>query len=102
MRCCASSRGKLRRERSVDTGERHCGNAGPPHVMKSLLSSLVFVALLCGRVCADVSFPGETIDEWHGFKRHKFEVDGCAAWVVEPKKELPGRPWSWCMEFPDA
>jgi hypothetical protein len=47
-------------------------------------------------------FSGETIGEWRGFKQHKFEVDGCAAWVVEPKVALPGKPWSWCMEFPNA
>jgi len=47
-------------------------------------------------------FPGETTDQWHGFTRHKFQVDGCSAWVVEPKTALPGKPWSWCMEFPDA
>lgn len=51
---------------------------------------------------AQLSFPGETIDEWQGFRRHTFQVDGCKAWVVEPKAALPGRPWSWCMEFPDA
>ena len=51
---------------------------------------------------AALSFPDETIDMWHGFKRHKFTVDGCAAWVVEPKQALPGNPWSWCMMFPDA
>lgn len=44
----------------------------------------------------------ETVDTWHGFKRHRFAVAGCSAWVVEPKQALPGRPWSWCMEFPDA
>ncbi len=49
-----------------------------------------------------LTFPGETLDEWHGFVRHKFEVDGCNAWVVEPKAALPGKPWSWCMEFPDS
>lgn len=47
-------------------------------------------------------FPGETLDQWHGYLRHKFTVDGCAAWVVEPPHALPGKPWSWCMEFPDA
>ena len=29
-------------------------------------------------------------------------VDGCPAWLVEPKTPSPGKPWSWCMEFPDA
>lgn len=49
-----------------------------------------------------LSWEGETIDLWNGFKRHNFVVDGCPAWVVEPKVALPGNPWSWCMEFPDA
>ena len=49
-----------------------------------------------------LSFPGETIDMWHGYKRHRFNVDGCHAWVVEPAKPLPGKPWSWCLQFPDA
>ena len=51
---------------------------------------------------AHLVFPDETIDTWHGFKRHRFKIDGCAAWVVEPKTPRPGLPWSWCMEFPDA
>lgn len=49
-----------------------------------------------------LTFEDATTDQWHGFKRQKFQVDGCNAWVVEPKTALPGRPWSWCMEFPDA
>lgn len=51
---------------------------------------------------ASVSWPGEKLDVWNGFTRHRFIVDGCEAWVVEPKNPLPGKPWSWCMEFPDA
>jgi len=70
--------------------------------MKPILTFLAFIALLGSHARAGVSFPGETIDEWHGFKRHNFMVDGYAAWVVEPMKALPGLPWSWCMEFPDA
>ena len=48
------------------------------------------------------SWPGERVDRWHGYKRHLITIDGCAAWVVEPKQALPGNPWSWCLEFPDA
>lgn len=66
-----------------------------------LLSALILL-FLSTAACAELSFPKETLDEWHGFKRHNFEVDGCEAWVVEPKKALPGNPWSWGMEFPDA
>ncbi len=51
---------------------------------------------------ATLSWPGETIDTWQGFTRHSFVIDGCKAWVVEPKTALPGKPWSWCLEFPDA
>jgi hypothetical protein len=49
-----------------------------------------------------LTWAGEKVDTWHGFKRHQFTVAGCAAWVVEPKQPLPGNPWSWCLEFPDA
>ncbi len=48
------------------------------------------------------SWPGESIDTWHGYTRHNFTLDGCAAWVVEPRRALPGGPWAWCMEFPEA
>ena len=62
-----------------------------------------FVVASCVRAfSADLNFPNEQIDDWHGFKRHKFQAAGCVAWVVEPKAALPGNPWSWCMEFPDA
>jgi len=70
--------------------------------MKSLLTLFALFTLLASHAHADFSFPGETTDEWQGFKRHKFQADGCAAWVVEPKTALPGNPWSWGMEFPDA
>ena len=53
-------------------------------------------------VAPKLSWPGETLDTWHGHVRHLITIDGCKAWVVEPKKALPGNPWTWCMEFPDA
>lgn len=46
--------------------------------------------------------PGVTTDTWHGYKRYNFTVADCKAWVVEPGAALPHRPWSWCLEFPDA
>jgi pimeloyl-ACP methyl ester carboxylesterase len=74
--------------------------------MKYSLLFLSMAALFSARTFAEnpvaMSFPGEKLDQWHGFTRHTFEVDGCKAWVVEPKTALPGAPWSWCMEFPDA
>ena len=53
-------------------------------------------------IAADLAFPGETRDEWHGHVRHRFRFQDRNAWVVEPAKPLPGNPWSWCMMFPDA
>ena len=79
--------------------------------MKLSLSPLFQIALalvLCAVTparadeAAAPAWPNEKLDTWHGFKRHNFKVDGCDAWVVEPKQALPGKPWSWCMEFPDA
>ena len=49
-----------------------------------------------------LKWDNDKIDLWHGFVRHNLTIDGCQAWVVEPKKALPGNPWTWCMKFPDA
>jgi len=55
-----------------------------------------------GKNAAEMALTNETNDTWHGFKRHVITIDGCKAWIVEPKTALPGNPWSWCLEFPDA
>lgn len=78
--------------------------------MKRLALTLTALTIFCNHASAEpvaeappaLSFPGETIGEWRGYKQHHFNVGGCAAWVVEPKVALPGKPWSWCMEFPRA
>jgi pimeloyl-ACP methyl ester carboxylesterase len=67
--------------------------------MLKILTALLFISATAAAVAAE---PAERTDTWHGFTRHLFVVDGCQAWLVEPKKPLPGKPWSWCMEFPDA
>ena len=72
----------------------------------TLVGLLALVAMLAPAAGAEapaaLAWPDEKVDTWHGFARHSFTLDGCKAWVVEPKQALPGRPWSWCMEFPDA
>jgi hypothetical protein len=35
-----------------------------------------------------MAIPGEALDEWHGYIRHQLPVDGCEAWIVEPKQAL--------------
>lgn len=68
----------------------------------TLLLSAGLAVLGLAPAALALSFPGEKIDQWQGFTRHTFLVNGRTAWVVEPKQALPGNPWSWCMEFPDA
>jgi dienelactone hydrolase len=41
-------------------------------------------------------------DQWHGFTRYRFPIDGCTCWVVAPPQPRPGNPWVWCTEWPDA
>jgi pimeloyl-ACP methyl ester carboxylesterase len=68
------------------------------------LGILVCSGLVLGAAASAqaASWPGEKIDTWRGHTRHIFQVDGCEAWVVEPKQPAVGNPWTWCMEFPDA
>lgn len=66
---------------------------------KPLIALLAITAALAH---AQVNFPEGKTDQWRGFTRHSFTVDGCNAWIVEPKQAAPGHPWTWCMEFPDA
>jgi sialidase-1 len=45
-------------------------------------------------------FPG-TVTDWNGFRRHDFEVDGCACRVIIPAVRAPANPWVWRARFPD-
>ena len=71
-------------------------------MMRKLLLNAFLLAASLFAARAEETWPGETVDSWHGFKRHNFTVDGCKAWVVEPKQAAAGNPWTWCMIFPDA
>ncbi len=78
---------------------------GFDHAMRSLLwlLSLGFLGLVLAEEPSTSPWPASSrVDTWNGFRRFRFEVDGCEAWVVEPAQPAPGKPWTWCMEFPDA
>lgn len=74
------------------------------------LLPLGLLSMLLSSIAADPSAtapvlaltPADRLDQWHGYTRRKFICDGREAWIVEPKTALPGKPWSWCLEFPDA
>ena len=47
-------------------------------------------------------FPLIGQDRMQGFLRTKFTMNGCEAWVVEPKTPAADGRWVWCMEWPTA
>jgi len=70
--------------------------------LQLLIPSLVLAGITLFGAEPVPTWPGEKIDTWHDYTRHNFIVDGCPAWVVEPKQAMAGNPWAWGMEFPDA
>jgi pimeloyl-ACP methyl ester carboxylesterase len=91
-------------------------SAGPPGRAAGIAVSILIAAFITSLASAsaaeravaapaakaDLAFPDETLDQWHGHVRHRFRFHDRDAWVVEPAAPLPGNPWSWCMMFPDA
>ena len=80
------------------------GRSLPP-ALRILVASIAWIASMASThaLAADASpWPDATVDTWRGFRRFRFKVDGRTAWVVEPRAPAPGKPWTWCMEFPDA
>ena len=68
-----------------------------------LLGLLLFNGVKCSFAQeVNLDFPEQTLDQWHGFTRHKFQFEGREAWVVEPQKPRSERLFSWCLMFPDA
>ena len=49
-----------------------------------------------------IEYPGTETVEWYGFKRHNFEIDGHAGFIVEPRNPAPGLPWTWCLQWAEA
>lgn len=39
-------------------------------------------------------------NEFNGYKREHFKIDGRNAWVTLPKTSAPGKPWFWRARFP--
>ncbi|MBP1583929.1 MAG: alpha/beta fold hydrolase, partial [Victivallales bacterium] len=50
-----------------------------------------------------VSIPADwPTDTWYGFQRHHFTIEGCEAWLVEPKFPCPDHRWTWCTQWAEA
>jgi pimeloyl-ACP methyl ester carboxylesterase len=67
-----------------------------------ILSNDVYTADTRTNTPPAITWSAESVDTWRGYRRHFLRVEGVSCWVVEPKQALPGNPWTWCMEFPDA
>ncbi|RFS14636.1 SGNH/GDSL hydrolase family protein [Emticicia sp. C21] len=57
---------------------------------------------------SQLSFPllGQSVipqktENWHGFQKVSFLLDGTPAHYVKPNKPMPGNPWIWRAYFPD-
>ena len=77
----------------------------PMRTRHASLSALLAGGLLAfanGVLGEGIDWQPEKTDVWHGFTRSHFKVSGCECWVAEPKTPLPGNPWVWCTEWPEA
>lgn len=71
--------------------------------MKSL--RYLYVWLLCSCLSFQMMAQSQVTEEktvkWHHFEKKQFKFDGHSAWIIAPKKPLPGKPWVWKAYFPD-
>jgi pimeloyl-ACP methyl ester carboxylesterase len=74
----------------------------PPCVVLAVTIAALGAAVAPLPAAEPLVWPAGTTDHWHGFVRHRFRFQDRDAWVVVPDRPLPGRPWTWCMMFPDA
>ena len=49
-----------------------------------------------------IQYPEGEVVNWHGYRRHNFELDGRKGFIVEPPHPAAGLPWSWCLQWADA
>ena len=50
----------------------------------------------------DLKLPEHISEAWMGGTRHRFQLCGHDAWLVEPPEPLPGRRWFAVPEWPNA
>ena len=81
------------------------------NMMKSAVAAVCLAAVaapaiagsLTGKIAA--KYTVKSTDVWYGGERTVFDFNGYDAWVVEPPKGvevLPGRPWTWTMQWRTA
>ena len=69
----------------------------------ALAAAHAFAGSLTDKIAA--RYTVKKTDVWYGGERTVFDFNGYDAWVVEPPKgveALPGRPWTWTMQWRTA
>ena len=81
------------------------------NMMKSAAAAACLAAMavpaLAGSLTEKIAakYTVKSTDVWYGGERTVFDFKGYDAWVVEPPKgveTLPGRPWTWTMQWRHA
>ncbi|TZF81081.1 prolyl oligopeptidase family serine peptidase [Pedobacter sp. BS3] len=63
---------------------------------------LLLICLGCiYQAAAQPVITGEKQSAWHQFTRTEFKLNGIPAWIITPRKPLPGKPWVWRAHFPN-
>lgn len=77
--------------------------AGAAASCLALAAASAFAGSLTDKIAA--KYTVKSTDVWYGGERTVFDFKGYDAWVVEPPKGvdmLPGRPWTWTMQWRTA
>lgn len=69
------------------------------HLFRVLLSFLLVI--YSGFLVLAQSITQQKTENWHGFQKVSFLVDGTPAYYVKPAKSIAGNPWVWRSSFPD-
>lgn len=58
------------------------------------------ISLLSFSLCAQ-SITEQKTENWHGFQKVSFRLNGTPAYYVKPTNAMAGNPWVWRAHFPD-
>lgn len=64
-------------------------------ILKSVLIVHLSFPLLAQKITE------QKTENWHGFQKISFLLDGTPAYYVKPSKPMAGNPWVWRASFPD-
>ena len=69
-------------------------------VIKKIEYTIVLICMMCTSVKSQ-TITDEVINDWKGFKKIEFKLNGIPAYYLVPKKSIDGTPWVWRAHFPE-